>query len=81
MGGGGEGEASTTRHSLIRKEDTFMKKAKGKPEDSEENPQCGFTGIKETELGQSRGLCSVQQKRGFEETKPAEGRNGLNFKE
>lgn len=75
MGGGGEGEASTTRHSLIHKEDEFMKKAEARPEDSEGN-QCGFTGIKETELGQSRGPCSGQWKRGAEDTKMAEGRNG-----
>lgn len=53
MGGGGEGEASTTRHSLIHKEDKFMKKAKGRPDDSEGNQQCSFTGVGET-AGQER---------------------------
>ena len=64
-------------HSSTRKTE-FLKKAKGRPEDSEEN-QYGFTGIKETDLGQSRGPCSGQQKRGSEETKTAEGRNGSEF--
>lgn len=41
--------ASTTRHSLIHKEDKFMKKAKGRAKDSEENQQCGFTSIKESQ--------------------------------
>lgn len=45
----GRVRASTTRHSLIHKEDKFMKKAKGRAKDSEENQQCGFTSIKESQ--------------------------------
>lgn len=77
----GRVKASTTRHSLIHKEDKFMKKAKGRAKDSEENQQCGFTSIKESQSWASQEASAlVSRREASRRQRQLKAEMGLNFK-
>lgn len=81
MGGGGEGEASTTRHSLIHKEDEFMKMVKDSQRTRRKASSVASPASKRQSWASQEASVLASRREALRRPRQPKAEMGLNFKE